>query len=80
MISLNGPASLRIIQFSVYNDQGATASDNVDGNLDSSIVTVNPVTPNIPGTYFVTYNVKDNAGNPAAQVTRTVIVEPVTIA
>src|SRR5439155_14532934 len=48
---------------------------NCSGNLTGSIVTVNPVTPNVTGTYTVTYNVSDAVGNPAAQVTRTVIVE-----
>ncbi|MFA5109615.1 MAG: immunoglobulin-like domain-containing protein, partial [Patescibacteria group bacterium] len=48
--------------------------DNVDGDLTSSITTVNPVNTSIPGTYTITYNVTDNATNPATQVTRTVNV------
>lgn len=35
---------------------------------------MNPVDSNNPGTYTVTYDVVDTAGNPAPQVTRTVIV------
>ena len=69
-----GPPSVTVSKDSTYSDQGATASDNVDGNLTSSIVTVNPVNTANPGTYTVTYNVSDQAGNAADQVTRTVIV------
>jgi hypothetical protein len=57
-----------------YVDAGAMASDNVDGNITSRIVTYNPVNTSVPGTYTVTYNVSDTAGNAAIQVTRTVNV------
>ena len=57
-----------------YSDAGATATDNVDGTITSSIVTVNPVNVNTAGTYTVTYNVSDAAGNAATQVTRSVTV------
>ena len=59
-----------------YSDPGATAADNLDGNITSSIVTVNPVNTAVVGTYTVTYNVSDAAGNAAPQVTRTVYVNP----
>jgi len=36
---------------------------------------VNPVNANVTGTYTVTYNVSDAVGNPAVQVSRTVIVQ-----
>ena len=59
---------------STYTDAGATATDNVDGNITSRIVTVNPVNTALIGTYTVTYDVKNAAGNPATQVARTVRV------
>lgn len=59
---------------STYTDAGATATDNIDGNITASIVTVNPVNTAVVGTYTVTYNVSDAAGNNATQVTRTVNV------
>ena len=40
----------------------------------SAIVSVNPVDINTPGSYTLTYNVSDGAGNAATQLTRTVIV------
>jgi len=78
VISLEGSASVILEAGSAYTDAGATAADNVDGSITSSIVTVNPVDINTVGTYTVTYSVSDAAGNAATAVTRTVvIVEPV---
>ncbi|MGB3399036.1 MAG: immunoglobulin-like domain-containing protein, partial [Candidatus Deferrimicrobiaceae bacterium] len=57
-----------------YVDAGATAVDDVDGDVSGSIVMVNPVDTSKVATYLVTYDVSDAAGNPAAQVTRTVEV------
>ena len=57
-----------------YNDAGATAMDDRDGDITANIVTVNPVNTGTAGTYTVTYNVMDGAGNAATQVTRTVTV------
>ena len=58
-----------------YVDPGATATDNLDGNLTSSIVVnASAVNTAVPGDYPVTYNVSDVAGNAATQVTRTVHV------
>jgi len=57
-----------------YVDDGATALDNYDGNITTSISVVNPVNTATVGEYTVTYNVSDAAGNAAVQVTRTVNV------
>ena len=57
-----------------YTDAGATAIDNIDGDLTASIVVSNTVNTAVVGSYTVTYNVQDFAGNAAVQVTRTVNV------
>ncbi len=57
-----------------YIDAGATASDNVDGNLTSSIISTNTVNTSVAGSYTVTYNVSDAANNPATPAIRTVSV------
>jgi hypothetical protein len=78
VINLLGAASVSLEAGSAYTDAGATATDNIDGTITSSIVTVNPVDIDTVGTYTVTYNVSDAAGNAATALTRTVvIVEPV---
>ena len=58
--------------------QGASATDNIDGNISANIVVGgDTVNTNLAGTYIVTYNVSDAAGNAASQVTRTVNVNEV---
>jgi hypothetical protein len=57
-----------------YVDQGATATDQEDGDISSGIDTANPVDSATLGTYNVTYNITDSAGQSADQRTRTVHV------
>ncbi|MES3005104.1 MAG: immunoglobulin-like domain-containing protein [Patescibacteria group bacterium] len=58
-----------------YVELGATAHDNEDGNITSSLViNSSNVNTSVPGTYTVTYNVQDSAGLAAVEVSRTVIV------
>jgi hypothetical protein len=68
----NSPRTVKV--GGTYNDQGATASDDFDGDITSSIVTVSTVNTSTPGMYTVTYDVSDAAGNPADQKVRTVFV------
>ncbi len=74
VITLKGNANVSFVVGTTYTDAGATATDNIDGDLTSKIVTVNNVNTSVPGTYTVTYNVSDSAGNKAAGVSRTVTV------
>ncbi|APG66481.1 peptidase S8 [Tenacibaculum todarodis] len=77
VITLNGTSTMDIDQGSSFTDPGATASDNIDGNLTSSIVVTGTVNSSVVGTYTLNYNVSDAAGNPAIQVSRTVNVNAV---
>ena len=76
VITLLGDPSLNIEQGSIYNDSGATAIDNYDGDISSSIVPTNAVNTSTIGSYSVTYNVSDSSGNAATEVSRTVNVGP----
>ena len=78
VISLVGSASVDVERGNAYSDLGATATDNIDGTITSSIVTVSSVDITTPGTYTVTYDVSDAAGNAASQVTRVITVEDTT--
>ncbi|MFD1161272.1 immunoglobulin-like domain-containing protein [Hwangdonia seohaensis] len=81
VITLNGAATINLNVGDVYTEQGATANDNKDGDISASIVVGGDVVDtNTAGTYVVTYNVSDAAGNAATQVTRTVNVIPDTTA
>jgi hypothetical protein len=75
VITLLGDATVTIEVGSGYTDDGATASDNYDGDITDDIVVVNPVDTDVVGSYTITYNVSDAAGNAATEVTREVIVE-----
>ena len=44
-----------------YDDPGATATDNYDGDLNLQISTNNNVNPNLLGTYMVEYTVEDSS-------------------
>jgi hypothetical protein len=74
-ITLNGGSTIDLNLGGIYVELGATATDNVDGNITQSIIIGGDVvdTENV-GTYEVTYNVTDAAGNAAAEVVRTVNV------
>lgn len=61
-----------------YNDSGATALDNFDGDISSRIVTIDSVNNKLLGTYTVTYNVTDSSGNQAVPVVREVTVTDTT--
>ena len=76
VITLSGSATVVIESGERYIDSGATATDNIDGDITRSIVVNNPVNTSTVGTYTVTYNVTDFAGNAAVQVTRSVRVDP----
>jgi hypothetical protein len=72
VITRNGLATINLTVGDSYTDAGATAADAIDGS-----VTVTPsgtVDTSVAGTYTVTYNASDAAGNAATSVTRTVIV------
>ena len=74
VITINGTNPVNVNKDSTYQDEGATATDNVDGNITANIVVTNPVNTSVVGTYTVRYNVSDAAGNTAMEKTRTVNV------
>jgi len=79
VITLNGANPMNLLVGETFNDPGAVATDNIDGDLTSAIVATGVVDTSIPGTYTRTYSVSDSAGN-TASVDRTVIVEADTTA
>ena len=81
VITLLGATTSSLLVGDTYTDPGATALDNVDGDITGNIVVAGDVVNTaIEGTYVVTYNVSDAAGNQATQLTRTVTVDVITAA
>ncbi|MDX9893357.1 MAG: DUF5011 domain-containing protein [Patescibacteria group bacterium] len=58
-----------------YSDAGATASDNVDGDISGLIQTVSTVNMTLVGNYIVTYTVTDSSGNTATAVRNVSVVD-----
>lgn len=57
-----------------YNDAGANAQDDRDGNISGNVVVTGTVNTQVAGSYTLYYDVSDAAGNPANQISREVIV------
>ena len=72
VISLTGPTSVTHEAGTTYLDQGANWSDGDDGT--GTITGNGEVNVQVPGTYTISYDKTDNAGNAALTVTRTVNV------
>ena len=79
IITLNGQAIATINLNSTYTDAGATATDEVDGDLTSSIVTTGVVNTSIEGNYIITYTVSDTSGNTATTTRQVIVVEDTTL-
>ena len=77
-ITLSGANPQHLNVGDSYVELGATATDNVDSNLNVSI-DASTVNTFVEGNYTVTYDVNDSAGNQAVQVIRTVEVLAVTV-
>lgn len=78
VITLVGDANVTVILGEDYEELGATAMDNIDGDLTNDIIIdASAVDKDTEGTYIVTYNVTDAAGNAATEVERTVLVTDV---
>ncbi|MDA9359514.1 BspA family leucine-rich repeat surface protein, partial [Flavobacteriaceae bacterium] len=73
-ITLIGSSTINLTVGDTFTDPGATATDDVDGDLTSSISISGSVDTSTAGTYTISYNVSDAAGNAATVVQRTVIV------
>lgn len=74
VITLNGPEIINLTVGDNYSDIGATALDDIVGDITSNIIVNNPVNTSKAGVYTITYNIADSAGNQAEPINRTVIV------
>ena len=72
-IELIGEVRLNIPAGQEYVDPGATAVDDIDGDISDKIEVSGNVNSTVVGTQTITYSVSDRAGN-VASATRTVVV------
>lgn len=73
-ITLNGASIINMTLGSTYTEQGATATDNIDGNITARITISGTVNTSVKGTYYINYDVSDVSGNKANTITRTINV------
>jgi hypothetical protein len=77
IITLVGSTSIEVNLYSTYTDPGYSASDDTDGDITSLVVIGgDTVDTDTEGSYSVTYDVSDAAGNQAIQASRTISVVP----
>lgn len=74
LLTLLGANPLVLELGTAYAEPGATAQDEVAGNLSGAVVISGTVDTATEGNYLRTYRVSDPAGNAAAPLTRTVRV------
>jgi hypothetical protein len=72
-IELLGEANVSIPAGQEYTDPGATATDDIDGDISDKIEVSGAINSAVVGTQTITYSVADRAGN-RSSVTRTVTV------
>ena len=73
VITLNGSSTVELNIGENWTDPGATATDETDGDITSSITVSGTVDTSTVGTYTLIYSVVDAASN-TASTTRTVLV------
>ncbi len=73
-----GDASVELELGSVYTEEGATAKDNLDGDVTGSVLIKSGVDLSNVGIYEVSYLASDSNGNVAVPVLRTVEIKDTT--
>ncbi len=76
VITLNGESNLTLYVGANYTELGATATDDIDGDVEV-VITGNVDTLNV-GTYTITYTATDAAGNISSK-TRVIVVKDMDI-
>jgi hypothetical protein len=75
VLTLNGSSEITINKGTEYIELGATAIDDLDGDISENIIISGTVDTDVVGEYIIKYNVRDWAGNWAEEITRTVTVK-----
>ncbi|NLV89911.1 MAG: DUF5011 domain-containing protein [Tenericutes bacterium] len=74
VITLVGASTISLLVGNTYNEQGAIAIDNKDGDITARITITGVVDTSTKGTYYRYYDVSDVNGNKANTITRIVNV------
>jgi len=79
-LTLNGDATIKIIQTTNYNEPGYSAIDNYDKDITSKVVVTGSVNIKTVGAYILKYSITDSSGNVTEKErTINVVAKPKTI-
>ena len=76
VITINGNRNIIIALNSEYKEEGATAQDEIDGDITDKIQIEGNVDTAKEGSYYITYKVKDKAGNEISNQRIVVVKNP----
>ena len=79
VIELIGGSNVFAVENSEYNDPGAVATDDLDGDVIELLEVTSDVDTSRPGRYKVRFNVTDSNGNKSFEVIREVTVKDNTL-
>ena len=75
VITLQGPETLRVFEFTQMEDPGVQAYDNNDGDISSHVALDSQVDMEKQGSYVITYTVTDSSGNTASMERKVEVCE-----
>jgi len=78
VLTLKGSQIIRIVEGEEFVEPGFEAIDNIDGNITDKVVVSGEIGKKI-GTYVLTYEVSDSAGNIASQEREVHVVKRLTV-
>ena len=74
-LNLIGDSEIDLIQNTSYVELGATATDNIDGDISDKIIIIENINNSVLGTYFVEYSVSDSSGNKKTATRKVNVIE-----
>lgn len=79
-IELKGEDTIKLFVGDKYEEKGASANDNIDGDLTNNIEILGSVDTSKPENYEIEYKIKDSAGNQATAKRKVIVSEKKKIA
>lgn len=79
-IELKGEDTIKLLVGDKYEEKGASANDNIDGDLTNNIEILSSVDTSKPENYEIEYRIRDSAGNQATAKRKVIVSEKKKIA
>lgn len=76
-ITITGSSNIEILKTKTYTDQGATATDQIDGDISADIITSSNLNTGVAGIYYVNYSVTNSEGITSSKKRTVTVRQPV---